>query len=202
MTKLEFLTALAGRLAMLAGDERQKTLDFYGEMIDDRMEEGMSEEEAVASLEPVEEIAQEILCDQPLPDLLQARADAASKAPRRRSALQITLIILGFPLWFPLLLAGGIVVLALYLVIWSLIVALYAVVGALGIYALMGLGFGVWQMFLNPASGMFLVGTGVICAGLCIFAVFGAQGLSLQLIRLTTRLGRWVKSLLIRKERI
>ncbi len=202
MTKLEFLTALAGRLAMLAGDERQKTLDFYGEMIDDRMEEGMSEEEAVASLEPVEEIAQEILCDQPLPNLLQARADAASKAPRRRSALQITLIILGFPLWFPLLLAGGIVVLALYLVVWSLIVALYAVVGALGIFALMGVAFGVWQMFLNPASGLFLVGAGVISAGLCIFAVFGVQELSIQLIRLTTRLGRWVKSLLIRKERI
>lgn len=202
MTKLEFLTALAGRLAMLAGDERQKTLDFYGEMIDDRMEEGMSEEEAVASLEPVEEIAQEILCDQPLPDLLQARTDAASKAPRRRSALQITLIILGFPLWFPLLLAGGIVVLALYLVVWSLIVALYAVVGALGISALMGVAFGVWQMFLNPASGLFLVGTGAICAGLCIFSVFGVQELSIQLIRLTTRLGRWVKSLLIRKERI
>ena len=202
MTKLEFLTALAGRLTMLAGDERQKTLDFYGEMIDDRMEEGMSEEEAVASLESVEAIAQEILCDQPLPNLLQARADAASEAPGRRSALQITLIILGFPLWFPLLLAGGIVVLALYLVIWSLIVALYAIVGALGIYALMGIVFGVWQMFLNPASGIFLVGTGAISAGLCIFSVFGAQGLSLQLIRGTTRLGRWVKSLLIRKERI
>ena len=39
MTRLEFLTSLAGRLAILAGDERQKTLDFYGEMIDDRMEE-------------------------------------------------------------------------------------------------------------------------------------------------------------------
>ena len=48
MTKLEFLTTLAEQLSSLAGEERQKTLDFYNEMIDDRLEEGMSEEQAVA----------------------------------------------------------------------------------------------------------------------------------------------------------
>lgn len=201
MTKLEFLTSLSSRLAMLGEEERQTTLDYYGEMIDDRLEEGMSEEEAVAGLEPVEDIAREILCDQPLPSLLRARANANAAGTKRYSALQITLIVIGFPLWFPLLVAGLMVVLALYAVIWSLIIAMFAVVAALGISALFGLVFGFFSLVSQPASGLFTVGAGVLCAGACIFSFYGAQSLAVQLVRLTAKLGRGIKSLVIRKER-
>ena len=170
MTKLEFLTTLAEQLSSLAGEERQKTLDFYNEMIDDRLEEGMSEEQAVASLEPAEVIAREILCDQPLPDLLRARASQAQDGSKKRSALQITFLVLGFPLWFPLLLASGIVVLSLYLVIWCLIVAIYAVVAALGVAALAAVVGGFFFLASHPASCLFSIGAGAVCAGLCIFA--------------------------------
>ena len=48
MNKQEFLSALQNALAGLPKKDRQKTLAFYSEMIDDRMEDGMTEEEAVA----------------------------------------------------------------------------------------------------------------------------------------------------------
>lgn len=54
MTKAEFLAALK---RALPEDEAEQTLAFYNEMIDDRMEDGMSEEEAVAAMGPVSQLA-------------------------------------------------------------------------------------------------------------------------------------------------
>ena len=47
MSKSEFLTALRARLGGLPQGDVAERLDFYSELIDDRMEEGLSEEAAV-----------------------------------------------------------------------------------------------------------------------------------------------------------
>ena len=47
MNKEEFLKTLESLLKSLPKQESQKMLDYYAEMIEDRMEEGMSEENAV-----------------------------------------------------------------------------------------------------------------------------------------------------------
>ncbi len=47
MNKEEFLKTLERLLKGLPKQENQKMLDYYAEMIEDRMEEGMSEENAV-----------------------------------------------------------------------------------------------------------------------------------------------------------
>ena len=59
MTKAEFLEQLEQRLLSIGFDERQKTLQYYSEMIDDRIEDGISEDEATESLGTVEEIMAE-----------------------------------------------------------------------------------------------------------------------------------------------
>ena len=61
MTRVEFLTQLDHKLSALSKEEADKYLDYYAEMLADRMEDGMSEEEAVASLESVDTIAARIL---------------------------------------------------------------------------------------------------------------------------------------------
>ena len=50
MTKAEFLSVFKKKLSALPRKEREEGLSFYTEMIDDRMEEGLSEEEAVAEV--------------------------------------------------------------------------------------------------------------------------------------------------------
>ena len=55
MTKLDFLFALQSRLEGLPKDEVRERIGFYAEMIEDRMEEGMPEEAAVAAVGSVEE---------------------------------------------------------------------------------------------------------------------------------------------------
>ena len=47
MTKQDFLCALQKRLSGLPMRELEERLGFYGEMIDDRMEDGLSEADAV-----------------------------------------------------------------------------------------------------------------------------------------------------------
>ena len=56
MNKQEFLDRLRKGLSGLPQAEREERLLFYSEMIDDRMEEGLTEEEAVAALGSLEEI--------------------------------------------------------------------------------------------------------------------------------------------------
>ena len=50
MTKREFLAQLRKGLSGLPQDDIEERLTFYGEMIEDRKEEGLSEEEAVSAV--------------------------------------------------------------------------------------------------------------------------------------------------------
>lgn len=61
MTRIQFLTELSGRIDELPQPEKERVLTYYSEILLDRMEEGMSDEEAVASIEPVPAIAEQIL---------------------------------------------------------------------------------------------------------------------------------------------
>lgn len=52
MLKEEFLAQLRGGLAGLPQEDLEERLAFYSELLDDRMEEGLSEAEAVAPRAP------------------------------------------------------------------------------------------------------------------------------------------------------
>ena len=66
MNTSEFLTALEQRLGSLPQEERSWALSYFDELFTDMMqEEGLSQEEAVARLEPVETIAARILEESP-----------------------------------------------------------------------------------------------------------------------------------------
>ena len=63
MTKLSFLQALHNKLTGLPQREIEERLHFYCEAIEDRMEEGLSEEEAVSEMGSIAEIAAQIAQD-------------------------------------------------------------------------------------------------------------------------------------------
>ena len=60
MTKREFLIALKACLSGLPKEEIEQQINYYTEMIDDRMEEGLSEEEAVGQIGDLEEIIDQL----------------------------------------------------------------------------------------------------------------------------------------------
>lgn len=195
MNKQEFLDALRAGLSGLPREDAEERLAFYGEMLDDRMEEGLSEAAAVAELGPPEELVAQIVAETPLPVLVREKM----KDARRLRGWELALLILGFPLWFPLLLAAGAVLLSLSIVFWSLIVSLIAVtlscaVGTLGSAA------GCLFYLNNGAQTLVLLGAGLVLAGLSIFLFFASKAAVRGGARLTKALALWVKSLFLRKE--
>lgn len=168
MNKQEFLDALRSSLEGLPRKDIEASLEFYGEAIDDRMESGLTELEAVAEIGSVEEVAAQILSEMPLPKLIRARAKGSS------SGWQIALIVLGSPVWLPLLLATAILLLAVYIVVWSVVIVFYALdftlaAGVIGCLA------GTVQPLMQgnfPGAGLAL-GMGVICAGLAMLLFLG-----------------------------
>jgi len=61
MNKEQFLAALRARITGLPKTDLERTLQYYGEMIDDRIEEGMTEQAAVADVGNPAELAAAIL---------------------------------------------------------------------------------------------------------------------------------------------
>lgn len=190
MTKLEFLTQLKNGLGALTESDAQERLSFYSEMIDDRIEEGLSEHEAVAQIGDVEGIVASILAEIPQrtptkqPVIVTPEpATEASTAPKQEKkgmrAWQIIMLIVGAPLWIPLLAAALVIVLALLAVLWSLVAAAWAVFSAL-----VGIGIGgVISGIATTVSGnvpiaLQLLGMGFAGAGLAIFAFHGCLALT------------------------
>lgn len=67
MTRVQFLNDLYRRLGGLTQEQAEQHLTYYAEMLADRMEEGMTEEDAVAGMEDVDTIARRILEEEGLP---------------------------------------------------------------------------------------------------------------------------------------
>lgn len=197
MLKNEFINELRARLSGLPEREVADRLCFYGEMIDDRIEEGLCEEAAVAAVGSIDEIVAEITADIPLSSIIKER----TKKTRRLSAFEITLIILGFPLWFPLLIAAFSVVISLYAVLWSLVVSLWSV-----FVALVGAAFGVvvggiiTLIIGNAFSALAFIGVGALSAGLSIFLFFGCRAATKGSVRLTKALPLAIKKCFIKRE--
>ena len=169
MNKQEFLAAVRARIDTMPAQDIRRSIDYYAEMIDDRMEDGLSEAEAVAAMGSAEEIAAQILGENLPPP-------SPPPTPSKRSwrAWEIALLVLGFPLWFPLLLAGASILLSLYAVLWSVILALYAAVIGLAAGALGGI---VCAPILfctgQGAMGFLLLGAAFVLAGLTVLGFIG-----------------------------
>ena len=144
MNKETFLAALGKALEGLPGRDVDERLSFYSEMIDDRMEEGLNEEEAVDAVGSVETVAAQIL---------EEYAQAPSKKGWK------VFLILTSPIWLALL----IVLLCAGLCLWAAEAALIA--GAVGcvvsaVVALTG---------MNLQSAAATLGAGLCCAGTSVF---------------------------------
>ena len=98
MNKCEFLTRLALELNGLPREDTERWLEYYKEMLDDRIEDGMSEEEAVASLGDPAKIVREILAQTSFTKLIKNKI----KPKRKLQVWEIILICLGSPIWVSL----------------------------------------------------------------------------------------------------
>ena len=197
MTKHEFITQLRVKLSGLPEREVEERLDFYAEMIDDCIEDGRTEEEAVAQIGSVDEVASQIVADIPL----LAIAKKKIKPARRLKTWEIVLLAVGSPVWVPLLIAAPAVAFALYVSLWAVIVSLWAAFGSLVGGAFAGIASGLaLSMGANVPAGLALISAGVVCAGLSIFVFFGCKAAMRGVVVLAGKTVLTIKRLFIKKE--
>ncbi len=199
MNKQEFMEKLRAELSGLPQQEVEERLAFYSEMLDDRTEEGMTEEEAVCAIGSVEEIAAQIISDIPLAKI----AKESMKPKRRMRAWEIVLLAAGSPLWLALLLAAFAILLALYAVIWAAVACVWAVFAAVAGGAVGGIAGGILLIvFGNVTAGIMLIGAGLACAGLAILLFLGSLATTKGAAYLTAHSVLWIKKCFVRKEKV
>jgi uncharacterized membrane protein len=169
--KTEFLATLRKKLYQLPPQDVEKTIEYYSEMIDDYTESGYPEDAAVARMGRVDDIALQILAGVQNPTFA-----AHGVQKQRKNGLLIALLIVGFPIWFSLLvtafcllLTAAILIATLAMVVpWSLVVAFGA--------SAIGLLIGMVVIFVGEGIGAaaLVLGTALILGALCIFALWVA----------------------------
>ena len=199
MTKIEFLLSLSDRLSDLPQDDVEERLNFYIEMIEDKMEEGLPEEEAVSAVGSVDKIAAQIA-----DDISHGKVTNENiKSKRRLKAWEIVLLSLGSPIWVSLLIAAFAVIIALYVSLWSVIISLWAVFGSFIACAFYGVVSGVGLALNgNDIGGIAMLGAGFFCAGLSVALFFGCEAATKGTFVLTKKIARWIKNRFTRKDEV
>ena len=200
MTKNEFMSQLRKQLSQLPEQDMEDRLNFYGEMIDDFVEEGHSEEEAIAEIasriesEPTAEFRSQI---QEIHNKNQRKDTETPRKRRKLKGWEIALIAITSPIWASIVFAVAItafvlfisavgIVFSLYAVLWSVVIAFWSI---FVVFATSALAF----VAIAPAlaavgkglTGLALIGTALICAGLAIFLFFGSKAMSKGVFYLT-----------------
>lgn len=193
MNKLEFINTLGEHLSLLPPQEVTGILDYYVESIDDRMEDGMNEAEAIESLGPIGALAAKILSEQERLDVPEAPEPPKAGLepdlpiqPRRMSPGTIALLIIGSPIWLSLGAAAFSLALALYIMIWALLGSLTIIAGALILSGILG-AVAVWFVPVYPntiAVRVLFFGGCLVCAGLGFLLLPAALALICNFVRL------------------
>jgi len=199
MGKNEFLENLRRRLSGIPQVDADERVSFYSEMIDDKIEEGLTEEQAVAGLGTVDEIVAQILSEVPLTAIVKEKV----KSNLALRVGEILLIILGSPLWISLLVAVFTAVISVYVSIWSVIVAIWAVDFSFAVVAVSG----IFSLFVFSAvgkvvSGIAMLGVGIAFVGITILGFFVCLWVTKGITGATKWVFLKIKSGLIRKETV
>ena len=165
MTKIDFLLELSDRLEGLNEEDREQSCQFYDEMIDDRIEEGMSEEEAVADLGSIDHIVKQIIAEIPISRIIKTKI----KATRRLGVIAIIALVFGGLILLPIGISLVAAFFAIYVSVWSIVVSFYAIAFSFSASGLLGIAMLVISAIRGEIyAGIFVLGAGLLLTGISI----------------------------------
>ena len=197
MTRFDFLYELRQGLKDFSEEEIMEHIVYYREMIEDRIEDGMTEAEALKEIGTPEEVVARIYAETPLPKLVKTKL---RQKPHLRT-WEIVLLALGCPIWLSILISVIAVIISLFAVVFSVVISLYAIAvsfvacGVAGVLATV-------PMFIvqNPLSGFAALGLGLFFTGGAILMFLCCNSVSKLCAQLIRKFILWIKSLFVRKE--
>ena len=202
MTKNEFTARLRKFLGGLSQEDIERSTAFYSEMIDDSIEDGMSEEEAVEALGNIEDIVISIKSE----NTDKAKKDAetgyktkytSEKGKKGRiSKKRLIAVIATFPLWIGIV-AG---LFGVYIGLWGTFVGLCGAAIGFAVGAVGGLIVSPVLFAASVYTGLMLVGCSLMLGGLVVPFVFVLKIIAKGLVEIFKLSVRGIKAILITKE--
>ena len=210
MNKRKFLSKLSDKLSNLPHSEAQERLNFYSEMIDDLIEEGLTEEQAVLKVGNADDIAREIVTDDSFNDIIEEKLEPKKNTTK---GWQLALLILGSPIWFSLLVAFFAVAFSLVVTLFAvsisliavsfaLAISLWAIFGSLIACAIASVIYCFILIFTGHAlTGFAVLGAGLVCGGLSIFLYYGCKYFTKTITVLSKKIISLIKTLINKRRK-
>ncbi|OJG25928.1 hypothetical protein RU98_GL000805 [Enterococcus caccae] len=173
-------------LTRLNESERGQFVLYYDELIEDYLEDGASEEEAVNTLGKPSKIASKIL---------EEAFEERHFQKKKLSPLMVVLLIIGFPLWGSILLAAILLILSVYIIIWCLPFTT-------GMFAVLGLAaslFSVCASFFALQDGVYIavtqMGISIFILGLALLSGLATMNMTNHFIKASKRFSSKIRNL-------
>ena len=196
MRKQDFIKELRINLSFLPKEEIEDRISFYSELIDDKIEEGLKEEDAIKSIGNVNEIVDQIINDMPLSKIAKDKI----KPKRKLSALEVTLIIIGSPIGLSRLLSLVAVLFSLYIVGWSVVISIWAIFISLISALVAGIALTIISLFSNSALvALSYLGATLIILGLTILMHYVCKIMTKVYIKLTKLIVLSIKKKMLKR---
>lgn len=199
MSREIFLQTLRRKLAFLPQNEIEERIAFYAEIIDERMADGMSENDAAAAAGSPDEIAQQMMCETPFKKIISE--NVKSKSTKNWNPRKTALILLTIPLWAPLAFALTIFTGAIFFSIWIIAFALMFAAALCLFSFILSIPQSI-EFFKEgaTAAGIFILGEGLCGTGLAILVLSFSDSIISKTKELSNKLVLKVKSFVAKKE--
>lgn len=197
MNKQEYLEAIRNRISAMPADDVNRFMDYYSEMIDDRVEDGLSEEEAVADMGSPDAAVEQILEDMPLTKLVKEKI----KPKHELKAWEVVLIVLGSPVWIPLLITALVLLLTLWIVAFALLISFYAVVLSFVAAGIGGLICAIPLFIANsPYTAVLMLGAALIGIGIAILFVVSVKPVTVGIFKVCKASVNGIKRMFVKEK--
>lgn len=195
MRKQEFLDELAHNLSRLPFEERSRWLKFYEEIIDDGLEDGLTEDEIIASFGNPLVVASRIWNESgptlPAEEKSPVKPIRTLKVakPRRGSLGKKITYWTTSVIWIPLAIAALSIVLAVWISTAAIIASLWVITAALSLSIPLSIVFFIFMISTGSLpSILFNLGTLFAAIGLAILSFYASYALTRLFKKFTLRL--------------
>ena len=197
MNKQEYLEAIRSRISAMPADDVNRFMDYYSEMIDDRVEDGLYEEEAVGEMGIPEAEVEQKQEDMTLTKLVKEKI----KPKHELKAWEVVLIVLGSPVWIPLLITALVLLLTLWIVAFALLISFYAVVLSFVAAGIGGLICAIPLFIANsPYTAVLMLGAALIGIGIAILFVVSVKPVTVGIFKVCKASVSGIKRMFVKEK--
>jgi len=197
MNKQEYLTAIREKIKAMPAEDIERFTDYYSEMIDDRIEDGLSEDDAVADMVSPDDAVEQILSEMPLAKIVKEKI----KPKHELKAWEVILIILGSPVWIPLLITAAVLLLTLWIVACTLLVSFYVVVLSFVVAGICGI-VSVIPLFIAhcPYAAFLMLGAALIGTGIAILFIVSVKPVTVGIFKVCKASVNGIKRMFVKEK--